>query len=244
MSKICLRSPRVLEGSWAFSGECLGFTMRVEFGDCVFDAETRELTRGGEQRHLSPKVFSLLEVLIRNRPRVLSKAELHDTVWQGTFVSDATLASAIAEIREALGDVGRKARYIRTVHGYGYAFRGAAQTAGSGTALGTGSSLIFQSQEVKLPVGETVLGRGPDVGILLQDDSVSRRHARVLVDGEARVEDLGSKNGTFVNGVRVRDPRQLTDGDQIQIGDVTATFHRVMPDASTRTAQAGRTRRT
>jgi DNA-binding winged helix-turn-helix (wHTH) protein len=85
--------------------------VRVAFGDCTLDSETRELFRNERPAHLSPKAFRLLELLLEGRPRALSKAEIHQKIWPEAFVSEATLASLIAEIREAIGD-GKDARFI------------------------------------------------------------------------------------------------------------------------------------
>lgn len=63
-----------------------------------------------------------------------------------------------------------------------------------------------------------LLGRGSDVDMMIPDSQVSRHHAQIIRQaGEFMVEDLGSTNGTFVNGVRVRRCR-LTPGDQLQFG--------------------------
>ena len=100
--------------------------MRVYFGPYVLDRGSRQLLREDDIVHLSPKAFDLLHFLIDHRPRVLSKHELHDRLWPSTFVSDASLASLVAEIREALGDSARRPRYVRTAHRVGYAFCGEA----------------------------------------------------------------------------------------------------------------------
>ncbi len=204
--------------------------MRVEFGDCVFDGETRQLVRGGKPAHLSPKAFSLLELLLENRPRVLSKAEIHEKVWPGTFVSDATLASAIAEIREALGDAGRKAHFIRTVHAYGYGFSGdVAAAAGAADSAEWAYRLVWDKREIALDDGENVLGRDRDALIWIDDASVSRRHARITVSRQgATIQDLESKNGTFLRGQPVDGVVPLANGDEIRLGSVTMTF-RVLP---------------
>ncbi len=98
--------------------------MRVRFDECAFDPDTREFFRSGKAAHLHPKAFQLLEILLENRPRALSKKELHERLWPESFVSEANLASLVAEIRRAIGEKGRSARTIRTVHGFGYAFSG------------------------------------------------------------------------------------------------------------------------
>jgi diguanylate cyclase (GGDEF)-like protein len=72
------------------------------------------------------------------------------------------------------------------------------------------------------PLGASVvIGRGSDADVRVVDDQISRRHARILVQGsEASIEDLGSKNGTFVNGAAVQ-REKLKDGDKVQIGTAT-----------------------
>ena len=89
----------------------------------MLDPETRELRRRGESVPLSPKAYQLLEVLVVNRPRALSKSELQERLWPDTFVLDKNLVNLVAEIREALGDNAAHPRFVRTVPKFGYAFR-------------------------------------------------------------------------------------------------------------------------
>ena len=96
--------------------------MRVLFGNCVLDSEARELRRGAERVHMSPKAFRLLEVLINERPTAVSKEQLFETVWPGTFVAESNLASVIKEIRAAVNDDARDPKVIRTIFRHGYAF--------------------------------------------------------------------------------------------------------------------------
>src|SRR5689334_4229632 len=96
--------------------------MRLQFGDVVFDGDRRQVSRGGRERHLSPKAFELLKLLVERRPEAVSKADIHDRLWPGTFVSDANIPALVAEIRAALGDHAPKRRFLRTLHGFGYAF--------------------------------------------------------------------------------------------------------------------------
>src|SRR5262245_7538765 len=96
---------------------------QVPFGDFVLDLNSRELRRAEEPLKLSPKAFQLLEILVTNRPKAFSKAELQDRLWPGTFVVEKNLANLVKEIREALGDNPSDQRFIRTVPRYGYAFR-------------------------------------------------------------------------------------------------------------------------
>ncbi len=215
--------------------------MRVRFGACVLDSETRELLVGGKTVHLTPKAFQLLAILIENRPRALSKAEIHEKLWPGTFVSDGTLTSLLAEVRSAIGDEEHEKRLIRTVHRFGYAFAGAAEAEGSGpkgpVRAAFAYRLYWRSREFALEEGENLLGRDPRARIFLNDTTVSHRHARIVTSGGgAVIEDLQSKNGTFVRGASIEAPSRIADGDEIRLGSVPLTF-RVFPlSGSTETA--------
>jgi len=217
--------------------------MRVRFGECVLDLETRELLVGGKPIHLTPKAFDLLAILIENRPRALSKSEIHEKLWPETFVSDGTLTSLLAEVRSAIGDEDEK-RLIRTVHRFGYAFSGSAETEDAGPRgiprAAFAYRLYWRSREFALEEGENVLGRDPRAGIFLDDASVSRRHARIVISGEeALVEDLQSKNGTFVRGAAIEARSRIADGDEIRLGSVPLTF-RVFPLAGSTETAGGR----
>ena len=96
--------------------------MQVHFGEFTLDTDRRQLLKGDAQRHLSPKAYELLRLLIENRPRALSKAELHERLWPSTFVSESTLSSLVAEVRDGLGEKAESARFIRTAHRFGDAF--------------------------------------------------------------------------------------------------------------------------
>jgi TolB-like protein/Tfp pilus assembly protein PilF len=98
--------------------------MRLLFGDNTFDSDARTLMRGAEHVRLSGKAFQLLELLLTARPNPIAKEDLFARLWPDTFVSEANLASLVKEIRAAIGDDARAARYVRTVHRFGYAFSG------------------------------------------------------------------------------------------------------------------------
>jgi TolB-like protein/Flp pilus assembly protein TadD len=84
------------------------------------DCQRFELRRGGEVCHVEPQVFGLIEFLIENRNRVVSKDELIDAVWKGRIVSDSTLNSRISAARRALGDDGRSQTVIQTLPRRGF----------------------------------------------------------------------------------------------------------------------------
>jgi DNA-binding winged helix-turn-helix (wHTH) protein/Tol biopolymer transport system component len=92
------------------------------FEDVVMDRAAFRLTVHGVPRDLEPKSFRLLEFLVENRERAVSKEEIVKAVWSGTAVSDNSLTRAVAQIRKALGDDRRQPRYIETVPTIGYRF--------------------------------------------------------------------------------------------------------------------------
>lgn len=201
--------------------------MSYRFGSFILDYDTRQLLGGGEEIHLSPKAFELLTILLANRPRAVSKAELQERLWPSTFVEETNLAGLVAEIRRAIGDSATKPQYVRTVYRFGYRFVGdvveavgAARPERSGLRL----FLVLDNHPTALLEGTNVIGRAPDAAIQCDAVGVSRHHARIIVsNGEATLEDLGSKNGTFHQQKRITSAR-LSDGDEIRIGTVTLTF--------------------
>ena len=213
--------------------------MTLRFGPCSLDLDTRQLLRNGKEIHLTPKAYLLLETLISERPKVVSKADLQQRLWPDTFVVEANLSALVAEIRTALGDRARAPRYLRTVHGFGYAFCATTTSDGDSHPGAAGSPscwLEWGARRFPLAEGDHVIGRDPDVDIRVDASTVSRRHARVVISADgARLEDFGSKNGTFHGETRVTSPVTLADGDGIRIGSVRVTFHSPAPQMSTET---------
>jgi len=213
--------------------------MRVAFGDCEFDFGRRTLLRHGRATPLSPRAFQLLAFLLDRRPEAVPKAELVQHLWPETFVTDASLHNLVAEVRAALGDSPRTPRYIRTVTRYGYAFHGDARSAPPAEASKPptlGPRLVSKRGEWSLPEGSTVVGRDRDSAVRIDSPLVSRQHARIIVTpDETTVEDLGSKNGTQVNGQSIVQSVTLKDGDQLQIGTFTMTYRTLDTLPSTRT---------
>jgi DNA-binding winged helix-turn-helix (wHTH) protein len=220
------------------SGPGQADVVRIQFGPFTLDLATRQVVRGTQPLHLTPKAFDLLTILIHERPTVLSKRALQERLWPDTFVAEANLSNLVAEIREALDDRARAPQFIRTAHGFGYAFCGdAAPVAASrDAAIGPVCWLEWDRQRFPLSVGEHVIGRDPDVDVRLDRSTVSRRHARVLVTAEtAMLEDFGSKNGTFRGHERLTAAVALLDGDSIGIGSLLITFRRRAVSLSTDT---------
>jgi DNA-binding winged helix-turn-helix (wHTH) protein len=212
----------------------------VSFGSFVLDLETRELRRGSESVPLSPKAYQLLEVLVVNGPRALSKSALQERLWPDTFVLDKNLVNLVAEIRQALGDNATDPRFVRTVPKFGNAFRHSTSPGSdAGTRMrptGARFRLAWPGGRAALTDGEYVLGRDPDLELFLDAHDVSRRHARISIAGnDASIEDLNSKNGTFVSDRRVDSATRLVDGESIRVGSVRLTFTRVRNRGSTET---------
>jgi DNA-binding winged helix-turn-helix (wHTH) protein len=211
--------------------------MDLSFGDFRIDSGGRQLLRNGVYVHLSRKAYELLDLLVATRPRVCTKAELQERLWPGTFVVEANLSNLVAEIRAVLGDDPRRPRFIRTVHGVGYSFIGETTKAGlPGEDLARDSLcwLTLGQQRVQLSDGEHLLGRHPASALTLDSPSVSRHHASIRVQGEEAVlSDLGSRNGTYVQGVRITTPTRLGDGDDIRLGSIVLRFQLASLDAPT-----------
>ena len=195
--------------------------MRITFGDFVFDSQRHALFRRGNAVALTPKAFSLLESLLSVAPDPLSKERIYEALWPGIFVETGNLHNLISELRTALGDEDHT--MILTVHRIGYAFaEPITRSDSSAPRLQIGDDVI------ELGEGETIIGRER-----LGTPDASRRHARVLVSGnEVTVEDLGSKNGTFVRGERINGRVRVRDGDEIIFGRTRATL-RVVDTSST-----------
>jgi DNA-binding winged helix-turn-helix (wHTH) protein len=212
---------------------------RLQFDRFTLDTGTRELLADDAIVHLSPKAFDLLEILVRRRPEAVPRPELEKRIWRSTHVSDTSLAGLVGELRKALGDQGRPARFVRTVHSFGYAFCGTASAARAPAPSNDWPSayrLVVGRREIALVPGENLLGREAGAVAWLDSPSVSRRHARIVIAGErATIEDLGSRNGTRLRDREVKGPVPLADGDQIQLGSVTMTF-RVVPAGETEDA--------
>jgi hypothetical protein len=210
--------------------------MICSIGHYRIDVEQRAITRQGTEVHLSPKAFDVLAALLAARPRVLRKQELIACAWPDTYVSEANLAVLIGEIRQALGDPARSPKIIAEPTELLRALAGPP----------TGPVFTLRVRRRRILLDDTTLvGRDEQCDIVIGDPSVSRRHARLLVDGSGVVvEDLQSKNGTFVDGVRISGASAASAGSEVMFGGVTCRLEveRVV-DPSTLTTNVTRSRR-
>jgi DNA-binding winged helix-turn-helix (wHTH) protein len=212
--------------------------MQFRFGEFVLDDESRALLRSGQSLPLSPKAYELLHHLLARRPGVVGRDELIERLWPDTTVGYTSLPRVVAELRRVLGDEPRDPRFVRTVQGFGYAFCGSAREEPRSARTELPCALRYAGRELGLAEGETIIGRGEECALHIDSAKVSRRHARVVVAGrEARLQDLGSKNGTFLNGRRIEgaDLVPLHEGDEILIGATLFLFHERFGAGSTLT---------
>jgi DNA-binding winged helix-turn-helix (wHTH) protein len=202
--------------------------MPFRFGAFTFDERARELRRDGATVALSPKAFRLLELLIEARPNPVTRDALYAALWPDVVVEPGNLHGLVAELRAATDPSA-----IRTMHRVGYAF-----VATGVQEEGTRFSILLGQDEIPLRKGENVIGRDPHDAIVIRTAEVSRHHARLVVSGDrVTIEDLGSKNGTFVGTTRVESVTEVRAGDEILVGTVRMTL--VAADAGGTTVTAG-----
>ena len=211
--------------------------MAHTFGAYTLDPDTRRLLRNDDEVHLSPKAFDLLRILVEERARAVPRAELHQRLWPSTFVQETNLASLVAEVRRALNDSADDPQFVRTMQRIGYWFIGSVRD-GNAPAAASGPArywLVWEARQVALSEGENIIGRAPDASVWIDAAGVSRHHARIVAGADPSIEDLGSKNGTYLGGEPITGPKSLVDGDQIRLGSVVVTFRIPSPPGSTDT---------
>jgi DNA-binding winged helix-turn-helix (wHTH) protein len=200
------------------------------------------LTRGATIVHLRPKLMDLLVELAKRAGEVVPKEALIEAVWARKFVAESALSTAVAELRKALGEEAGEPRYIEAVPKRGYRLVAPVEPAEHDAAWRAGAAcvVLVAGRRVPLGEGEHLVGRSPDVAVHIDSTDVSRHHARIVVRaGSATIEDLGSKNGTFVGGDRVTEPRALRNGDQVWVGGVLVVFRLPRHLQSTMTVEGG-----
>lgn len=220
--------------------------MKLQFADFVIDSDSRLLTRAQQPVHLSRKAFDALLLLLERRPGAVGKEELHERLWPGTFVVDANLSVTMAEVRRALGDDPQEPHFIRTVHRVGYAFFAEAHDVSGPRPAATPPRawLVWNDRVLRLEEGENLVGREPTCAVWVDAAGVSRRHARLCLDADrATIEDLGSKNGTWLNDERISDQTPLRDGDRLQLGPESLEFRTSATSSATKTVRLSRGKR-
>jgi DNA-binding winged helix-turn-helix (wHTH) protein len=162
--------------------------VRYRFGGFTLDLDTRQLLSNGDEIHLSPKAFDLLALLVANRDRAVSKAELQQRLWPSTFVEETNLATLAAEIRRALRDSAANPKFVRTVYGFGYRFVGEVTADVSVTGPEHSRArlwLVFERRHIPLLERVNVIGRAADAAIPIESPGISR-YTRGLSSRRAR----------------------------------------------------------
>jgi DNA-binding winged helix-turn-helix (wHTH) protein len=194
-------------------------TIRLKFGDCLLDLRARRLERANKAVALEPKMYELLEVLIKRRPAVVTNSELDELLWPNVYVARTSLTRLVSELRAVLGDTPRDSRVIRTVYKVGYAFCADVTGLPAVQSSPTTIEVLWMKQSLPLTDGEHIAGRDAECSLVIDGTTVSRRHARITVaHGAATIEDLDSTNGTYVNATRISAPTPLVSGDEFALG--------------------------
>lgn len=213
-------------------------------GNWLVEPELNRLSGDSGVVHVEPRAMDLLVFLARHPGEVLSRETLIDGVWKKRFVGEAVLRNTVAALRRALGDRAECPTYIETISKRGYRLIAPVAMEGSPPAGAIAGDTCFkvtwEGEEIPLAQGENLIGRDAVAVVRIDTPEVSRRHAQIIVDGGvATLEDLGSKNGTFLNGERLQQPGLLANGDEIWIvrgvarfrfligGEATVTEHSV-----------------
>jgi len=167
---------RLSEGSQGIDG------MRYLFEDYALDTDRRELHRGADVVSVAPQVFDLLDYLIRNRERVVSKDDLINAIWNGRIVSDAALTTRLNVARNAIGDSGEEQRLIKTLPRKGFRFVGSVQEAQGPAGAATADNPI------EPPKPALTLPDKPSIAILPFTNLSSDPEQEYFADGV--VEDI------------------------------------------------------
>lgn len=209
---------------------------RFRFDRFCLDTEQKLLCRGDEPVRITPRAFRLLELLLARSPKAVSKRDLMDQVWMGAIVEEANLKTLVLEIRSALHERGGSVDAIRTVYGFGYAFADAVSVDEGAVEHAPLVALRWADGAARLPAGTHIIGRAAHCAVIIDAPSVSREHAELMVSRDAlRLTDLESKNGTIVEGTRIRGATDLFDVCRVTIGDVVVEVSRLGKEDSTDT---------
>jgi len=212
-------------------------------GEWLVEPSLNRISRGDQVIRFEPKVMDLLDCLAGRAGELITKQDLIDSVWRTEHVAYTTLTHAIAELRKGLGDEARNPRYIETISKRGYRIVAPVeQLDADASDFGPPPRtpvLEIGARTVYLRAGENVIGRAREAEVFVDSRQVSRRHARIVVDGDrAAIEDLGSKNGTQVGGRLVCDTHELCNGDEIQVGTEVLVFWVLDEELATESAES------
>ena len=222
-------------------------------GEWLVQPSLNRLSRGSEGVHIRPKLMDVLSFLAQHAGEVVSKDEIIAAVWARQYMAESVLTRSIAELRRILGDNAAEPRFVETITKRGYRLVAPVDHVGGPapapvpatrpappekpSPLGVHTcGLCWGEQEIPLSEGENIIGRTRDAIVRISSSRVSRQHARIVVTrGRAVLEDLGSKNGTYVRGRKIHRPVELSDGDEICFGRDVVVFRFCYPTGTTLT---------
>jgi DNA-binding winged helix-turn-helix (wHTH) protein len=194
-------------------------------GDWLVQPSLCQLVHGEKVLRLRPKLMDVLVYLACGPGQVISKEKIIDAVWAKEFIAEGTLAQAVFELRAALGDERKGSRFIETIPKRGYRLVAPVWPVTGKPAVVPACVLVIGEREVELKLGETIVGRAPDATVRIDLFEVSRHHARIVLHpGGATIEDLGSRNGTYLRGERLTAPTELHNGDEVRVGPALLIF--------------------
>jgi DNA-binding winged helix-turn-helix (wHTH) protein len=222
-------------------------------GEWLVQPSLNRLVLGQECVQIRPRLMDVLSFLADHHGEVVSKDEIIPAVWTRQYLAESVLSRSVAELRRILGDDARRPQFIETITKRGYRLIASVELIGApastvvaperseaprkSSPLSTHTcGLCWGEQEIPLEEGENVIGRTGDAVVRISSTRVSRRHARIVVTGgRAVLEDLGSKNGTYLRGRKVHRPVELSDGDEICFGRDVVVFRFCYPAGTTAT---------
>jgi DNA-binding winged helix-turn-helix (wHTH) protein len=212
-------------------------------GDWLVEPTLDRISRGADVVQLRPRAMDVLARLAVAGGKLAGKRDLIDAVWRTEFVSEHALTQVIAELRAALGDDARNPTYIENIPRRGYRLVATVTPVAESLPPVHEASLPFKLQgsdgDHPLTQGANVIGRTSDADICVDRTEVSRCHARIFIEGiTATIEDLGSKNGTYLNGELLQRPAVLSNGDEIWIGRSVARFRFLVEGEPTMTEKS------
>lgn len=203
----------------------------VRFGPFELDLETAELRRSGLKLRLQEQPFRVLARLVQRPGELVTREELRRALWPDAVFVDQEhgLNIAVAKLRAVLHDPAGAPRYVETLERRGYRFTAPVQSVATASQDQNHPEprdevprlvrIVWGRRSTALPVGVHVVGRDPTAAIWIDSPLVSRRHAAIAVtDSSVTVTDLGSRNGTLVNGDALAGPREAVDGDVVTVG--------------------------
>ena len=156
--------------------------MRYLFEEYALDTDLRELHRGADVVTIAPQVFDLLDYLIRNRERVVSKDDLINAIWNGRIVSDGALTTRLNVARSAIGDSGDEQRLIKTLPRKGFRFVGQVREAQNPTGAEVADNPVEQAKPA------LTLPNKPSIAVLPFANLSSDPEQEYFADGV--VEDI------------------------------------------------------